>query len=328
MVDYRLCACLLAIVVLIIIFALLIRPRITKKMLAGDIDKDTKKIVHVGVKNYPGYVSLIYINIKDIDKCIEYISSSNDITGDKKKCSTFLRKLIPISGGIKSFSILKPGEVAGVSYRSEIWGTYIGGNSGGSVMYGDKPSINTSRMSADLDHCPELQAHRELLPLRSFVTAHPQEGIVHCFYIGMGNCGALGLTEDMFHGLTRKGLKSSCFKNNLIEFYSSSSLAIPKTIEINLDIAWPRTTGGMNGLCEGLTRIDMSETIVGIGNDARYESVYTFVKKSIIDYINERKNFTVPGITQSGLWISLQDVLNLDPLKCRAENSNERGTCF
>ena len=385
MINYNICGSLICIVVLILIFGLFISSTLPKKMFAGNVDSDTSKIVRLDETqqhHYPAYVSLIYININDIQGCINYLESKGKKTIGDLLCLRFLyffrmwliNRFYPellsadiirsmeevrgISGSKKSqlddaiekfnkihrdmgtknatnnglfnideldlsdysINILKPGEVSGTTYKPSKWGDR--GINSGPVTYIGKDSLLN-----DLDHCPELYAHTELQPLRNFVLKTPQAGTVQCFYIYIGNCGALGLTEDMFHGLTRDGLRKSS-TNIIKEVSMGSNLGdIATSPPIDLDIPWPRLGQVTTGGCASLSSDDMAETIVGVGNNSRYRIAFEYVRRSVLSYINGGGDFTVRSILDSGTWDSLVDVLNSVPLACRARSSPENVGC-
>ena len=388
MVNYNVCACMLAaIIVAIILFALLMMPGIRKRMFAGNIDSDTAKVVKATAGpprqyiHYPAYVSSIYMTIYDIQGCIRYLEKKRPTIGTllalrfmyfvrlwvlrRKRPEIITVKIelliakvrrmpvetkaqlvamkaafddvheaindefntrregITIDGlDIKDHDVskLKNGEVSGSEYKEGTWQVLRSANSG-PVTYMGKNSLTDI-----LDHCPELFAHKELLVFREFILEFPTAGTIMCFYIFIGHCGALGLTEDMFHGLSRYGLKKCSSKGNFPEVSMGSDLGdIDSADPLILDKPWPGPGKKPNPQgCQGLSGKDMAETIVGINNSARYHTAHEFVRRSIMDYIEKGGNFTANNILNCALWHSLADVLNLDPLACRICRSDER----
>lgn len=380
MTNFNVCGSLLCILVVILIFALFISPVVSKRMFAGHVGEDTKKIVYPPERHFPGYVSLIYINVKDIQSCIRYLENCKQTMGNMV-CLRFLyffriyilgikgqkipwfkvdtvekmtmknrtellavkaefdqiHHTICTENGIQningvdlsgnSINILKPGEVSGKAYKPDLWGLCNKGESGGPASYNGKNSLTD-----DINNCPELYAHKELQPLREFILKNPEKGKVRCFYINLGQCGALGLTEDMFHGLTRDGLKNSSIEP-ITEVTMGSDLGniYMGAPRLNLGTVWPRNAEGRTaaGECAPLSSSDLSETIVGFNSDARYEATFEYVKRSIsMHYNGDRASaFTVPGIITSPTWAGIE-TLNKEPLMCRAINSDENTGCF
>ena len=288
--NFLVCNCILCILIILLLFLLMFSSTAARRLFAGTIDTDTKKIVRTppDERHYPGYVSLIYIRISDIEACIDFINNEPPRTDHIDYCLNFLNSIQRNKDDmrIESVSILKPGEVSGDSYDTEIWGITEDGISSGNVQHrSGKWSI-----SADLDDCPELQAHKELRPLREFVLNYPDKGSVQCFYVYIGHCGALGLTEDMFHGLTRDGLKRSDTPAHFETIMGSKLGEINPESPLDLSSSWPgfaRSRELNKDGCSKLSSNDSAETIIGINSEERYSYAFRYVREHIQQYIDD-----------------------------------------